>query len=56
MHAGASIPTKGDVEALGRIGLGYRIMFFAVGVQPLTYVQVTSGGTVSWSLGARFEY
>jgi hypothetical protein len=56
MHAGASITAKGDVEALGRVGLGYRIMFFAVGVQPFAYAQVTSSGTFSWSLGARFEY
>jgi hypothetical protein len=56
MHAGLRIKSNGDVEAAGRLGVGYRIMFFGVGVQPFAYVQTTVSATTSWLLGCRFEY
>jgi hypothetical protein len=56
MHAGPTIKSSGDVLATGRLGIGYRIMFFKVGVQPFAYVQTTTSSNTAWTLGARFEY
>lgn len=56
MHAGPDILDTGKVSALGRVGVGYRIMFFKVGVQPVAYFQANTADVWSWVLGARFEY
>lgn len=56
MQAGANILDTGHTEALGRVGLGWRIMFFNVGVQPHAYVQANTAGIWSWAIAARFEY
>jgi hypothetical protein len=55
-QGGGQIDMHGHTEAVGRFGLGYRIMFFKVGVQPNIYFQQTSSDSASWQLGARFEY
>ncbi|MFT3921843.1 MAG: hypothetical protein QM778_04855 [Myxococcales bacterium] len=56
MQAGPRIKQGGHAEALGRIGVGYQIMFFAVAAQPFVYVQTTASGVTSWALGGRIEY
>lgn len=55
-QAGALIDMHGSTDTVGRAGIGYRIMFFNVGVQPNFYLQQTSSGNAGWQLGARFEY
>ena len=55
-HGGVNIDDKGHARALGRAGIGYRIMFFNIGMQPFVYMQSTSDGTTTWTLGARIEF
>lgn len=40
----------------GRVGLGYRLMFFMVAAMPYVYVENTDSGDFTWSLGARIQY
>jgi len=56
MQAGPEIGVNGDTLGVGRIGLGYRMMFFRLGMQPFAYVQTSTTGQFSWSIQFRFEY
>jgi hypothetical protein len=56
MQAGAQIDTAGHAVTLGRVGLGYRFMFFKCGMQPYVYVQQDSKGQPGWAMNFRFEY
>lgn len=56
MAGGVNIVDTGKTDAFGRVGLGYRIPFFMLAVQPNVYFQSTSSGVFTWQLGARFEY
>ena len=55
-QAGTQIDTKGDVEVVGRVGLGFRFMFFKVGMQPYFYVQQSGSGQPGWAMAFRFQY
>ena len=55
-QAGAQIGTNGDTEGVGRVGLGYRFMFFKMGMQPFGYVQTSTEGQFGWAINFRFEY
>jgi len=55
-QGGAQIGLNGDVTAVGRVGIGYRFMFFRMGMQPYAYVQTTSDGQLGWAINFRFEY
>lgn len=56
-HGGAEIALDGGAtQGVGRLGLGYRFMFFQLGMQPYAYVQTTTRGDFGWSIGFRFEY
>jgi hypothetical protein len=55
-QAGAQIGLNGDVQTIGRAGLGFRFMFFNVGMQPFFYMQQTSKGNEGYTLAFRFEY
>ncbi|MGB0679714.1 MAG: hypothetical protein ACPGUV_08650 [Polyangiales bacterium] len=60
MQAGALLQDEEDpgpkVQVRGRIGVGYRLMFFAIGAMPFFYAETTSTGLFTWSLGARLQY
>jgi len=55
-QGGTQIDLHGNTEAVGRAGLGFRFMFFNVGMQPYAYAQATSTGEGGWGLKFRFEY
>ncbi len=55
MQAGALFDDLGTA-AQARVGVGYRFMFFMVGVMPYIYVQTTDDGRFSWSLAFRIQY
>lgn len=55
-HVGAQIGLDGDVDGVGRIGIGYHFMFFNMGMQPYFYVQGTTTGQPGWGIFFRFEY
>ena len=54
-QAGALFDHRGT-STQGRVGVGYRFMFFMVGVMPYIYVQTTDQGRFSWSIGVRLQY
>jgi hypothetical protein len=54
-QAGALFDDRGT-SAQGRVGVGYRFLFFMVGVMPYVYVQTTDDGRFSWSIGVRLQY
>ena len=56
VHGGALFEPKDVVRAAGRVGVGYRFMFFHLGMQPFFYLQTDSGGQFGWALAFRFEY
>ena len=56
MASGVNVVDDGKTDAFGRVGIGFRIPFFALAVQPNVYFQSTSSGVFTWQLGARFEY
>jgi hypothetical protein len=56
MHGGTQLHLNGEVEGVGRLGAGFRFMFFNVGMQPFFYVQQTSSGDHGWAMAFRFEY
>jgi hypothetical protein len=56
IHGGAEIDLDGSTQGVGRVGAGYRFMFFNLGVQPIAYVQTTTQGQFGWQIGIRFEY
>ena len=45
-----------DVQARGRLGMGYRFMFFLVGIMPFGYIETTTSGIFTWSIGVRLQY
>ena len=53
---GGSQWTDGDAAPAGRVGIGYRFMFFNVGVMPNAYYQATTEGQHTWAIGARLQY
>jgi hypothetical protein len=55
-QTGTQIDTKGNVEVVGRVGLGLRFMFFKVGMQPYFYVQQSGSGQPGWAMAFRFQY
>jgi hypothetical protein len=55
-QAGAEIGVNGSAQTVGRLGIGYRFLFFKLGMQPFFYVQQTSTNRAGWSLAFRFEY
>lgn len=55
-QAGPEIGLNGDTHGVGRLGLGYRFMFFKMGMQPYAYVQTTTEGQFGWAIQFRFEY
>ena len=55
-QAGVTIDTKGDTQVQGRVGAGFRFMFFKVGMQPYFYVYQTSANQPGWAINFRFEY
>jgi hypothetical protein len=56
LHGGAEIDLSANAQGVGRAGLGYRFMFFNLGMQPYVYFQTTTSGEFGWQLGFRFEY
>jgi hypothetical protein len=56
MQAGPQIHFNGEVDVAGRVGAGFRFMFFKLGMQPYFYVQQTTKGQHGFALGFRFEY
>jgi hypothetical protein len=56
MQSGAQIDMDGNAVAVGRVGAGFRFMFFKVGMQPFFYVQQTSAGQPGWAMNFRLEY
>lgn len=56
MQAGPEIPLEGDTVGVGRVGLGYRFMFFNVGMEPFAYYALRTDGQPSWALNFRFVY
>ena len=56
MQAGPQIPLEGRTVAVGRVGIGYRFMFFKLGMQPFAYAEMRSDGQPGWSIAFRFEY
>ncbi len=46
----------GEAAFAGRAGVGYRFMFFNVGIMPNAYYQGTTDGIHTWSIGARLQY
>ena len=55
MQAGALFDDLGTA-AQGRVGAGYRFLFFMVGVMPYIYVQTTDDSRFSWGIGVRIQY
>ena len=55
-QGGAEIGLNGDAVAVGRVGVGYRFMFFKLGMQPFFYLQQNSANRGGWGLAFRFEY
>ena len=43
-------------EVVGRVGVGFRFMFFMLGMQPYVYAETTSTGQEGWGLMFRFEF
>ena len=37
-------------------GVGYRFMFFNIGIMPNIYYQATTDGEQTWAIGARLQY
>lgn len=56
MQAGPEIPLEGDTLGVGRVGLGYRFMFFKVGMEPFAYAALRTDGQPAWALNFRFVY
>lgn len=54
-QAGALFDDEGRATQ-ARVGVGYRLNFFMLGVMPYIYVQTTDDGRFSWSLAARIQY
>jgi len=54
--AGPEIPLEGTTAGVGRFGLGYRFMFFKVGMEPYAFYELRSDGQPAWALAFRFEY
>jgi hypothetical protein len=55
MQAGALFDDLGTATQ-GRVGVGYRFLFFMLGIMPFVYVQTTDDGRFSWSIGVRIQY
>jgi hypothetical protein len=56
MQAGPELHLNGEAELVGRLGMGFRFMFFKLGMQPFFYVQHNSAGQHGWAMAFRFEY
>lgn len=56
MQGGEQIDVHGDYATVGRVGAGYRFLFFKVGMQPFFFVQQNSKGQPGWAINFRFEY
>lgn len=56
VQSGAEIDVHGRTLAVGRVGAGYRFMFFKVGMQPYFFLQRRSDGSWGWAINFRFEY
>jgi hypothetical protein len=56
MQAGPEIPLEGKTVGVGRMGVGYRFMFFNLGMQPYGYYEMRTDGQPAWGLNFRFEY
>lgn len=56
MQAGEQIDVHGNFATVGRVGAGYRFLFFKVGMQPFFFVQQNSKGQPGWAINFRFEY
>lgn len=56
MQAGPEIPLEGSTVGVGRVGLGYRFMFFQFGMQPYGYYELRTDGQPAWALAFRFEH
>lgn len=56
LQTGTEIGAHGHAEVVGRVGAGFRFMFFKVGMQPFFYVQQSSSGQPGWAMAFRFEY
>lgn len=54
--AAGSLFDNDKVYVRGRVGVGYRLNFFMLGVMPNLYVESTSDGSFSFSFGARIQY
>lgn len=48
--------TQGERLLRGRLGVGYRFLFFMVGIMPFVYVETTNNGLFTWSIGVRIQY
>lgn len=48
--------TDGDPVLAGRVGVGYRFMFFNVGIMPNLYYQHDNDDVGSLAIGARLQY
>ena len=55
-QGGTYIDLDGNTEGVGRAGLGYRFMFFMVGMQPYIYAETTTNGQFGWAINFRFEF
>jgi len=55
MQAGALFDDLGTATQ-ARVGVGYRFLFFMLGIMPFVYVQTTDDGRFSWSIGVRIQY
>jgi len=56
IQTGTELHLNGNAEVVGRVGMGFRFMFFQLGMQPFFYVQQTSAGQPGWAMAFRFEY
>jgi hypothetical protein len=56
MQGGEQIDVHGNYTTVGRIGAGYRFLFFKVGMQPYVFAQQNSKGKGGWAINFRFEY
>lgn len=56
MQAGPEAPLEGQTVGVGRMGLGYRFMFFNVGMEPFAYGELRTDGQPVWAMNFRFAY
>lgn len=56
MQAGPEIPLEGKTVGVGRVGVGYRFMFFKLGMEPYAFAELRSDGQPAWALSFRFQY